>query len=159
MRRGLAWVGTMLFAVTTVIAQTALSDWNRVIAIPPGHRIEARTHTRERIHGTLVGADESGLVVLVKGSERQLLKTAVRSIDELTAQTPDSSRDGTLLGAAIGAGYGAWVALKIEGSDDARTRTRLTPLTTAGIGALIGFMIDSATHRDGRRRVYDASER
>jgi hypothetical protein len=63
-----------------------------------------------------------------------------------SGRTPRRQRDslgnGALIGAAIGAGYGSFVLVKVHRDIDSAGKVSVLPMS-AGIGALVGMAIDA----------------
>jgi hypothetical protein len=143
--------------VTT--AATSLAEWSAVEALRRGQAIELRTRQGEMIAGQLEDADASGVRIRDSGGR---LRTIVRH-DTLRVTVveagPDSVRNGTLIGMAIGIAYVAAVFTYLaRGEDEQSHGSTVRALAIgAGLGAGAGALVDQMRRRPHRRVVYDGS--
>jgi hypothetical protein len=80
------------------------APWRTVEAWPSGERIVITLKTGERIEGAFRYSNAEDLVLTTRtGSEHRVLKAEIRQVN---GERKDTSVDGLLLGAAIGAGFG-----------------------------------------------------
>jgi hypothetical protein len=126
-------------------AQSVEPAWSRVIGWPPGQRLIVTLESGDKVAGKLVGSSEDAFTLTDRtGVERTIRKADVRRV---LGERPDSSLDGLLLGAAIGAGAGV-----LKGYDartfECRARCSIAIGTTlfTPIGALVGWLRDRHQH-------------
>ncbi len=126
-------------------AQSVERPWTRVIGWPPGQRLIVTLESGDQVAGKFVGSSEDAFTLTDRtGAERTIRKADVRRV---LGERPDSSLDGLLLGAAIGAGAGV-----LKGYDartfECRARCSIAIGTTlfTPIGALVGWLRDRHQH-------------
>jgi hypothetical protein len=131
----------------------ALQPWSKLDSWPPGERLVVTLKTGELIRGTFVRSNEEALVL---GDETGRERT-VRKVDVLRAlgEKRDTTVDGLLIGAAIGAGAGV-----LKGYDKRTFECRAgcsiaigTTLFTP-VGALVGWLRDR--HMSHSEVLYEA---
>jgi hypothetical protein len=105
-RRGLVIPVAALTAPSSPpVAQVSTpAPWQAVEAWPSGEQMVITLKTGERIEGAFKHSNAEDLVLTSRtGSERRILKADIRQVN---GEREDTSVDGLLLGAAIGAGFG-----------------------------------------------------
>ena len=113
--------------------------WERVDAWPPGESIIITLKSGERIHGAFKDSTPEDLVLTIP-RERRVSKADVRQV---AGEKKDTIVDGLLLGASIGAGFGALFGYGRRtfecraGCSIAIGATVFTP-----VGALLGWLRD-----------------
>ncbi len=112
--------------------------------------------TSSSIRGKLIAVDDRGLVV-EDGAGRSTISLAdVQEIATAGSTTRDSLWNGTLLGAAIGAGYALAIVATVDDVDtSAGSLTRGFAISTA-IGAAAGAWIDSLKRAERTQILYRA---
>jgi hypothetical protein len=147
------------FVVTTaaVLAQELASSFDALAArVNVGQPVWVTGADGREIHGRLERLSTDGLVLRRNG----LQTFAASDVRRLRARARDSLKNGTLIGAGIGAGMGtAWCLGAIaddSGDVDARVECAEGFIVFPALGALIGLAVDAII--PGKLRVlYQAS--
>jgi hypothetical protein len=145
------------FGESPALAQTraaSLDDLRRELAA--GDFITITPETGQPIEGRLIRFGNEDLDIRLvnqrapRGSPREVT-IALKTIQSLQ-RPPDSTRNGTLIGAGIGAGAGGAMFVTAM-AIDANEMDEWAPLylgfaaICTGVGALIGWIIDDATSK------------
>ena len=145
-------------AVRGRTAPLPTNHWTRVVALPQGTGIRiwwqdatrgATGIVREDV--TVIRADAAGLFVNSSAGPRQLSRADVRRVDVMHAGR-DELTNGAMIGGAIGASYGAFVAARLANSDDPVGLKVV--IAASAIGAGVGALVDSLRARPVGRTVY-----
>jgi hypothetical protein len=145
-------------AVPRPTVSPSTAQWSDVTALSPGFKVRvwwfdpsvANVRTM-RVEGTLVRADETGVVVKGKRGERTLTREQVHRVDGLYP-IPDRLTNGAVIGASVGAGYGGFLTAVFAGTDES---VGAAPIVTATLlGAFVGALIDSLKEGPQPRTIY-----
>ena len=127
--------------------------WEKVEAQKQGTELTLILHSGEHVYGLLKEVTTDTVIVIEEGGgQRSITKLSVHRVD--TTQI-DSTRNGTLIGLAIGGAAGSISgALFISGFSDFPTASEYLGAALfcgaigAGIGAAIGYKVDKeADHK------------
>src|SRR5262245_13669703 len=88
------------------------SDWGAVVAAPINRDLQVTLTTGRRLIGRKVSADSQQLSVVVNKQPRFLRRNDIVRVAVATERV-DRSRDGAILGATMGLGYGLFVLNKV----------------------------------------------
>lgn len=127
-------------------------DWSRVLALAPEtdvivQHVDPGGAKREAsaMRGLLLAAGASEIAVRTRTGDVHVTRADVQRIAVVEEQR-DSIRNGTLIGAAVGAVYGLIVRSKVGGDVE---HGASIPVAAAGIGGTFGAWTDAL--REGRR--------
>lgn len=124
----------------SVVAQIP-GPWVTVDTLPSGQPISITLKSGDRIEGLFRSASPLELMLAARtGNERTISKTDIRN---LSVEKKDTSLDGLLLGAAIGAGVGAfWGYRRRQFGCRAGCAVTWGVLIFTPSGALVGWLRD-----------------
>jgi len=143
----------LLFHSALLHAQVIPGRWEKVEAQKQGTELTLILHSGEQVYGLLEEVTTDTVIVIEEGGgQRSITKLSVHQVD--TTQI-DSTRNGTLIGLAIGGAAGSISgALFISGFSDFPTASEYLGAALfcgaigAGIGAAIGYKVDKeADHK------------
>ena len=142
----IAVIALILVGVLSVPAQAQVvpGRWEKVQTLPLGSQITLELKSRDRIEGQLEGLSPSELL-LKTGSAQASIPRA--DIERITTRG-DGLLNGVLIGAAIGGGIMAALALPPE-HDFSTGGVAILTLAGVGAGALIGLGADAIPKRAG----------
>ncbi len=143
-------------------AQVIPGRWEKVEAQKQGTELTLILHSGEQVYGLLEEVTTDTVIVIEEGGgQRSITKLSVHRVD--TTQI-DSTRNGTLIGLAIGGAAGsisgAWF---ISGFSDFPTASEylgaalICGAIGAGIGAAIGYGVDKASDHKKPEVLYVAN--
>jgi hypothetical protein len=153
------------FGSSPALAQTrvaSLDELRRELA--PGDFITIVGDAGPPLEGRLIRFGDVDLDVRLRGTARRRPADLTVPLDTIQSlqRPPDSTRNGTLIGAGIGAGTGGAMFLTAM-AIDANEMDEWAPLyigfaaVSTGVGALIGWLIDDATSKPHIR--FDAASK
>ena len=142
------WILTSAFILVGIISLPARAEvipgrWEKVIGLAVETLIAVDLKNGDRIQGKFKRLSPFELS-LRTGSARAVIPRA--DIERILSRRADSRRNGTLIGAGIGAGVSALLFVPAEDWDDSGKASAV--LIGAGAGALIGFIADTAKKKD-----------
>ena len=143
-------------------AQVIPGRWEKVEAQKQGTELTLILHSGEQVYSLLEEVTTDTVIVIEEGGgQRSITKLSVHHVD--TTQI-DSTRNGTLIGLAIGGAAGsisgAWF---ISGFSDFPTASEylgaalICGAIGAGIGAAIGYGVDKASDHKKPEVLYVAN--
>ncbi len=143
-------------------AQVIPGRWEKVEAQKQGTELTLILHSGEQVYGLLEEVTTDTVIVIEEGGgQRSITKLSVHQVD--TTQI-DSTRNGTLIGLAIGGAAGSISgALFISGFSDFPTTSEYLGAALfcgaigAGIGAAIGYKVDKEADHKGPEILYVAN--
>lgn len=135
------------FAGSTMAASSQ-DDWNSVVELQPGVKIEVVHGTLHKTVGLLTAASEDGITMQTDTGLRSLDRSEVLRVSFKSG----SRKRRAIFGALAGAGAGAAVAAIGGANDSFEVQTGIVMAATATGGAGIGAAIGGAT--GGSRTVY-----
>jgi len=127
------------------IASTELSSWERVLALDSGANVVIGLQDGASIRGRLSFADKDAIALEgVRTGDRQVSRSDIETV-RLRIRHRGSGAKGALIGAAIGGGSGAALAVVISESTDVAAHYTVPVLGAAGAatGALVGYLAGS----------------
>ena len=147
---------------TSLQAQVIPGRWEKVEAQKQGTELTLILHSGEQVYGLLEEVTTDTVIVIEEGGgQRSITKLSVHRVD--TTQI-DSTRNGTLIGLAIGGAAGSISgALFISGFSDFPKASEYLGAALvcgaigAGIGAAIGYGVDKASDHKGPEVLYVAN--
>jgi len=143
----------LLFHSVLLQAQVVPGRWEKVEAQKQGTELTLILHSGEQVYGLLEEVTTDTVIVIEEGGgQRSITKLSVHQVD--TTQI-DSTRNGTLIGLAIGGAAGsisgAWFATALSerpSASDYLGGALICGAIGAGIGAAIGYKVDKeADHK------------
>ncbi len=152
----------LLFHSVLLQAQVVPGRWEKVEAQKQGTELALILHSGEQVYGLLEEVTTDTVIVIEEsGGQRPVTKVSIHRVETTRI---DSTRNGTLLGLAIGGAAGS-----ISGAFFA-TALSETPTASeylggalicgaigAGIGAAIGYKVDKEADHKGPEILYVAN--
>jgi hypothetical protein len=128
--------------------------WERVYALKPGASVVVTTNSGKRLQGIFNALDSKTLILAAAPGAPAIVQRS-----EIARIAVPATNDGLTNGAFIGAGAGLGVALAILGALGSQDGYILpsaktgAPLLLAGVGGLVGMLIDRG-HKRPERVLY-----
>jgi hypothetical protein len=151
----IAFRGSVLALVISVTAtaganaqEVASSIEQLRVLVRPGSEVRVTETNGTETKGTIQGFDGSSLHLRVKGGQRVLDESEIRTV---TQRRDDSLRNGARNGFITGAVFGALAALSMAGEAEPGWNAVFIPFAVAaygGIGAGIGVGVDAMIRSD-----------
>jgi hypothetical protein len=131
----------------TAFAQQARGDWTAVQSLPADEKISIKLKTGKKVRGEFLSATDNELTITRKGKGESFAKDTIALIERLERKAEKGKY--ALIGAGIGtaAGAGIGVAKAASASDDGRTYTVVGVAMGAGFGALGGLLFGQAKQK------------
>lgn len=142
---------TLILAVAfagSAMAASNHDDWNAVVELQPGAKIEVVHGALQKTVGLLTAASSDGISMQTESGIRSMDRADVLRVNVKSGSRKRRALIGALVGAAAGTAFAA-----IGGASDSfEVRTGIVMAATATAGAGIGAAIGGAT--GGSRTVY-----
>ena len=145
------WILTSAFILVGIIslparAQVIPGRWEKALDLAAGQPIHVNLKNGDWIEGKFEGLSSSGLS-LRTNSARAVIPRA--DIERITTREADSRRNGTLIGAGVGAGIIViWAATLPPASDPLFPIALIYTAIAAGAGAGIGLAVDASIEKE-----------
>ncbi|MFZ0430963.1 MAG: hypothetical protein WAO20_22805 [Acidobacteriota bacterium] len=156
-RRFLCVAGVVATALLTIgFSETIPGRWDKVEALASGRGILVTLEGGERFECSFLSSNADSLAIREpERGERELPKSGIKKIETIENTSRGNLLDGTLIGAAIGAGITGIMVASVDSGD--RGAAAGVIALGAGIGAGIGLACDAAV--GAREVLYKAAPR
>jgi len=142
-RVAFVWLMLSAAAASAQAQEVASSIEQLRVLVRPGSDVRVTDSSGNEMKGTVQGFDGSALRLRVKGVQRALDESEIRTVWE---RRDDSLRNGARNGFIAGAAFGALAAIELAHESDPEWAAIFVPIAVAfygGIGAGIGVGIDA----------------
>ena len=138
----------LLFHSVLLHADVIPGRWEKVEVQKQGTELTLILHSGEHVYGLLKEVTHDTVIVIEKGGgQRSITKFSIHRVETTRI---DSTRDGTLIGLAIGGAVGSISGVRIVSGFSVPKASEYLQVALfcgaigAGIGAAIGYRVDKA---------------
>ena len=147
-------IGWAILTTTSLDAAIVPGRWEKVEALEEGYAITVKLDSGERFKASYVGfTDEAIILKRDSGEELEVPKAAVVKVTSQSRDSNDGLRNGALIGAAVGGGFGLTLGLYYADRDEYGYVALVTALYAA-IGMGVGVGVDAIVK--GHEVLYQA---